>query len=441
MVTGVTLRHSLLVLCILLINAVPAQQTSLTDAGEGWAANSVNAVIFRKNALVTHRDTQFIAYYNPDQRVVLGKRKLGSKEWILKVTPYTGRATDAHNTISMMVDGNGYLHLAWDHHNNQLNYSMSKSPGSLELTGKMTMTGLHEERVSYPEFLALRSGDLLFLYRDGESGGGNLVMNHYDIATRKWSIRQQNLIDGEGERNAYWQAWADDKGTIHLSWVWRETPDVASNHDLCYARSKDEGNSWTNSSGQTYRLPITQSTAEYAARIPQQSELINQTSMTATPTGSPVIASYWKESGDSTVQYQLAWLSKKGWQVEQLNFRKTGFSLGGAGTKRIPISRPQLISWRDGRHTAVALLFRDEERDAHVSVAICRNLRRPRWDVFDLLEESLGAWEPCFDSERWKRDKVLSIFIQRVEQVDGEGLADAAPTTVRVLEWTPVRNK
>jgi hypothetical protein len=32
-------------------------------------------------------------------------------------------------------------------------------------------------RVTYPEFHALPGGDLLFLYRDGGSGGGNLAMN------------------------------------------------------------------------------------------------------------------------------------------------------------------------------------------------------------------------------------------------------------------------
>src|SRR5471032_1490180 len=29
--------------------------------GDGWANNSVNAVVFRKNSLVTHLDTQYIA--------------------------------------------------------------------------------------------------------------------------------------------------------------------------------------------------------------------------------------------------------------------------------------------------------------------------------------------------------------------------------------------
>ena len=42
---------------------------------------------------------------------------------------------------------------------------------------------------------------------------------------------QDVLIDGEDERNAYWQLYVDEAGTIHLSWVWRETWMVETNHE------------------------------------------------------------------------------------------------------------------------------------------------------------------------------------------------------------------
>ena len=74
---------------------------------------------------------------------------------------------------------------------------------------------------------------------------------------------QDVLIDGEKERNAYWQLYIDNANTIHVSWVWRETPDVATNHDLCYACSHDGGVTWEKSTGEKYRLPITVRNAEY----------------------------------------------------------------------------------------------------------------------------------------------------------------------------------
>ncbi len=409
----------------------------LIPVDSGWANNSVNTAIFRKNSLVTYKDTQYIAFYNQQRYMVLGKRKSGGKKWQLKQTTYQGNITDAHNSISLMVDGAGYLHVAWDHHNNPLRYCKSSKPGSLELTEKMPMTGLLEQRVSYPEFYKLPNGNLLFFYRNGESGQGNLVINYYDIKTQKWSQLHSNLIDGESKRNAYWQSCIDSKGTIHLSWVWRETPDVASNHDLCYARSEDGGRTWERSNGEKYVLPITAATAEYACKISENSELINQTSMTADANGNAVIATYWREANTEVPQYHLVYQINKKWETLALNFRKTEFSLSGIGSKRIPISRPQVMVKGTGEHASVLIIFRDEERGNKISVATVGEIKKRKWSVKDLTTISLGSWEPTYDTELWKEKGVINLFIQKVEQIDAEGIANMPAQMIMVLEWKP----
>jgi len=207
-----------------IVTAQLLPNVSLVAVDSGWAGNSINTVVFRKNSLVTYGDTQFIAFYDAKGFVVIGKRKTGVNKWQLKQTNFTGNIKDAHNSISIMVDGAGYFHLAWDHHNNSLNYCRSVHPSSLELTDKIQMTGQFENSVSYPEFYKMPNGNLLFFYRDGGSGRGNLVINQYNIVTKQWTQLQHNLIDGENKRNAYWQACIDNKGVIHISWVWRETP-------------------------------------------------------------------------------------------------------------------------------------------------------------------------------------------------------------------------
>ncbi|MCW3089354.1 MAG: neuraminidase [Ferruginibacter sp.] len=433
-------RYCLVILFSLLVYILPAQKKSfpkLVTVGNAWANNSVNAVIFRKNSLVTFRDTQYIAYYNAERFVVLGKRKTGASKWQLYITPYKGNAADAHNTISIMVDGAGFLHIAWDHHNNPLNYCKSIRPGSLELTDRLPMTGTNEQKVSYPEFYKLPGGNLLFFYRNGASGNGNLVINEYDVPAKQWTAVQSNLVDGEGKRNAYWQACTDAKGTIHISWVWRESPDVASNHDMCYARSSDGGKTWERSNGQKYTLPINAATAEYVCKIPQKSELINQTSMVADETGNPFIACYWKAPGDSIPQYHVIFKAGNKWKVEDLGFRTTAFSLSGMGTKRIPISRPQIITWRSGSASSVAVIFRDAERGDKVSVASCSDIAKPRWQVKDLANNALGSWEPSYDTELWKEKHMLNLFIQNVVQADAEGNSGTPPQPVQVLEWNP----
>lgn len=424
-------------LVIQVVIAQSVEKTTLANVDFGWAHNSVNTVVFRKNSLVTWKDTQFIAFYNEQRFVIIGKRKLGTANWLLQQTVYKGNTADAHNMISIMIDGAGYLHLSWDHHNNALNYSRSKEPGSLELTDKVSMTGLNEKKVSYPEFYKLPDGNLLFFYRDGGSGQGNMVINQYSIKTKEWKQLHSNLINGEGKRNAYWQACVDAKGTIHVSWVWRESPDVASNHDMCYARSADGGKTWMNSEGKKYQLPITAATAEYALQIPQKSELINQTSMFADASGNPYIASYWRDKADSIPQYHLIYKKGKQWKAQNLGFRKTAFSLSGGGTKRIPISRPQIIVWQSGKTISVAIIFRDEERDGKISAAVSSDITKNKWKIKDLLNTSAGSWEPSYDTELWKQKHILHLFVQKTDQADAEGKSDMMPQMVQVLEWKP----
>lgn len=429
-----------LAICVALFTtcSLSAQEsTKLVQVAEGWAGNSINTVIFRKNSLATHKDTQFVAFYNKDGYVVLGKRKLGTDKWVLKQTPYQGNIADAHNTISIAIDGEGYLHMAWDHHNHPLRYVKSTAPGSLELTQKMQMTGAHEESVSYPEFYKMANGNLLFLYRDGASGKGNLVMNAYDIKSKSWQQLHNNLIDGEGKRNAYWQACVDERGTIHISWVWRESPNVASNHDLCYARSLDGGKTWEKTDGTKYKLPITASTAEYAWHIDQNSELINQTSMTTDKSGAPFITTYWRNRSDSVPQYRLIYYLGARWHTMDLKFRSTPFSLSGQGTKRIPTSRPQILINGRGMQSSAILLFRDEARGNKASAAYTKRLGSDNWKMIDLTDFSLGSWEPTYDIELWKNREQLNLFVQNVDQVDGEGKSSLPPQMIYIFEWKP----
>jgi hypothetical protein len=421
-------------LLLLLPLTLLAQKVEITEAGYGWAKNSVNTVIFRKNALISLNDTQFIAYYDSAGKVMVGKRQLNGHKWELQDSGFTGNVKDAHCSISLTVDGEGYLHLSWDHHGNPLRYAKSKRPFALEFGPKENMTGENESNVTYPEFFRMPNGNLLFMYRDGASGRGNLVMKTYSVKDKRWSPLHTNLISGENQRNAYWQGFVDANGLIHLSWVWRETPDVATNHDMCYARSKDGGLTWETSTGRPYTLPITASSAEIIYAIPQKSELINQTSMFADHQSRPFIATYWRDANSSVPQYRLIYTWKGEWKAQTPGQRSTPFSLSGVGTKRIPISRPQVVGW--GKKGAI-MVFRDEERGGAVSVASNKNLKKNRWKISDLLSEDLGSWEPSFDTELWKNKQILSLYVQHSQQTDAEGQSTTPAQRVRVVDWKP----
>lgn len=412
-----------------------SETNRLVNIGEGYCRTSVNTAVFRASSLVTSGDTQYVSYYDPEGYVVVGKRQLGSDEWTLLRSPYKGKVTDGHNVISMGVDGSGYIHLSFDHHGNRLRYCISKAPGSLELGPLREMTGIDENDVTYPEFYNLAGGDLLFAYRSGASGRGNLVLNRFSDKDRKWSRVQDILIDGENKRNAYWQLFVDAGGDIHLSWVWRETWLVETNHDLCYARSRDNGVTWERSDGTPYSLPITLASAEKAWEIPQNSELINQTSMTADGDGKPYIATYWRDADSDIPQYRLVWHDGAKWRMSMVGNRTQPFSLKGGGTKMIPIARPRLVS--DGRKAYY--IFRDAERGSKVSIATADNLENPVWNIIDLTDFSVDAWEPSLDIPLWNNRRMLDIFVQTSHQGDGEKLSAESPasTPVQVLEIRP----
>lgn len=403
---------------------------NLSEVADGYGKTSVNTTIFRTNSLATRGDTQYIGFYDPDGVLTLGKRRVNTDNWELHKTQYKGNVQDAHNVISLGVDGDGVLHVAFDHHGHPLHYAKGIAPGSLTLGAQEPMTGIDEGNVTYPEFYTLADGDLLFVYRSGASGRGNMAINRYNTKEGKWVRIQDNLLDGQEQRSPYWQMYVDQNGVIHVSWVWRETWLVETNHDMCYARSEDGGKTWKKSNGSTYKLPITAENAEYACRIPQNSELINQTSMTADSKSHPYIVSYWRETDSSVPQYRLVWNDGKKWRQKQISNRTLPFSLSGGGTKMIPIARPKIVA--DGDF--VCVLYRDEERGSKVSAIYTTNGASGDWKIKDLTDFSVGAWEPSIDNDLWREQKRLNVFVQATSQGDGEKTVDTPPTPVYVME-------
>jgi hypothetical protein len=428
------MRRNILFLFFFLIGVTGYPQKLIPTGKRGYSQTSVNTAVFRKNSIVTHNGIQYIAFYDENEYLTLGKRELGSARWTFYLSQYKGNCKDAHNVISIMVDGEGFLHVAFNHHGSSLNYCRSIRPGSLILGNKEIMVGRDENDVTYPEFYRLTNGDLIFVYRSGESGRGNLIMNRYDVETKKWHRVQDVLIDGEKERNAYWQLYIDNANTIHVSWVWRETPDVATNHDLCYACSHDGGVTWEKSTGEKYRLPITVRNAEYVWYIPQNSELINQSGMCADDNGNPYIATYWRDRDSSVPQYRLVWLDGKEWKMQQVSHREMPFSLSGGGTKKISISRPQIVMKNKKGKAHFYYIFRDEERGNTVSVATKQDLEESKWKITDLTDFTVGAWEPTYDTELWREEHKLHLLVQHTDQGDGEKTSLLSPQPVYILE-------
>jgi len=327
------------------VNAAPGSVARILPiAADGFAGSSVNVPANFQNTIVTDSRTQYAAFYAADSTLVLARRTIGQDTWQTARTQYKGDVADAHNTVTMAVDGAGILHVAWSRHANALNYARSVAPGLLELGAKIPMTGAHEDRVAYASFLRHPSGDLFFMYCDGVSGRGNLVLTRYSTKTRAWKQVHANLISGEGQRSPSPSVYIERDGNIHLAWNWRDSADVGTSRDIAYAHSADGGQTWTTSAGNALTLPITATTADYALRLPTARSPMNPPTVTADPRGNPFITDCWSPEGSQIPQYHLLRYDGKTWQLSQITQRKTAFELIGTATKRPPLSRAAVFA-------------------------------------------------------------------------------------------------
>ncbi|MEX2092522.1 MAG: BNR-4 repeat-containing protein, partial [Pirellulales bacterium] len=370
------------------------------------------------------------------RRVTVGRRLLGSSTW--DIFNYTtgfsdpnSNATDSHNAINFGIDGDGYMHMSWGMHNNNLIYRKSTAPvlnaNPIAFgTTNQPMTGLNENSVTYPQFYNLPDGDLLGFYRNGGSGNGNTYLNRYDTSTDTWSAVQHPLFDGlTSSVNAYFNTLAfDSQGVLHATWTDRSTPAFQTNHNIYYARSPDQGATWTKLDGTPYTLPITESTAELVVPIPENSTFINQTSMTVDKNDNPLAASWWAPGagqGDNTRQYMLAYHDGAAWQTSQISNRPLE-PLQTDATVR-DLARP-LVMVDDDNRTIVVMRY-DQRNDV---VTIGYSEDKQNWDLVDLTATGLGDWEPTYDAALWQRENKLHLLYQPV----GVG---STSSTISVLEW------
>ena len=97
-----------------------------------WAGHSVGF------SLLTHQNRQYIAYYNKDRHMTVGQRDLDEDQFELYQLPVfdreEGQGTsttlgwDSHNSVTIGIDSEGYLHLAGNMHVHPITYFRGQEP-------------------------------------------------------------------------------------------------------------------------------------------------------------------------------------------------------------------------------------------------------------------------------------------------------------------------
>jgi len=282
--------------------------------------------------LLTHGDQQYVAYYNEKHQMIAAQRGLDERTWQKAELP-SKVGWDSHNYITMCVDSRGDIHLAGNMHCVPLIYFRTQTPGDATTFQREAMTGKQENRCTYPRFLKDADGNLLFMYRNGGSGNGRRFYNAYNVEKKTWSkFLDGPLFDGDGKRNAYPIGPKKMKdGLFHVVWVWRDTPDCATNHHLSYARSRDLKN-WTTAGGKPVTLPLTLEQTELCIDpVPPKGGIINGCQRLAFDSKGRPMVSYHKLDENGHMQIYVTRFEDGKWQGRAITKWKKNVHFSGGG--------------------------------------------------------------------------------------------------------------
>jgi len=304
-------------------------------------------------ALVTRNDQQFTAYYDDQRRMTVASRTLGSSTWTYKVLPST-LGWDSHNYVAMALDSSNRIHVSGNMHAVPLVYFRSSAALDVSTLVTSTMVGANESSVTYPVFFNGPTGGLVFEYRDGSSGNGNTIFNSYSTSTSAWTRTLNSaLLDGtSSSMNAYPEGPVlGPDGYYHLVWVWRDTSDASTNHDLSYAKTQDLVH-WFKANGTAITLPITPTTGDIVDPVPVNGGMINNNTRVGFDSqGQPIIAYHKFDNGTSgNTQLYEARFENGAWASHRATSWTYRWAFGGTGTLVFQIEideGPKLLA--DGR--------------------------------------------------------------------------------------------
>ncbi|MDO4575317.1 MAG: BNR repeat-containing protein [Planctomycetia bacterium] len=302
-----------------------------------WSGNPVGFAFLEKDGQL------FAAFYSAeDKSMTVAQKKSPDAAWTFQKLP-TKIGWDSHNYIAMAFDADDILHVSGNMHAVPLIYFRAEKPMDItslrahhrmlaQDTSKEALQKARENRVTYPQFFRSPDGTMIFTYRDGSSGNGVQIWNQYDRTTKTWKrFLDQPMFDGEGACNAYFQGPARDaNGMYHVTWVWRDTPDAATNHDLSYMRSRDLVH-WEKSDGTPLTLPVTRATGEVIAPLQNGEGLLNSHVRIGFDTENRVVVTYTRYDANKNNQLMQARLENGVWKTYQTTDWTHSWVFSGGG--------------------------------------------------------------------------------------------------------------
>ncbi len=345
---------------------------------------------------------------------------------------------DLHCAYSIIWDSQGYLHVLGNSHGaNALFYAVTTNPVDItawstpgmgaDMAALVTANNLF---LSYPRFLNLPGGDLVFSWRQGASGAGDVYWKRMNINTGVWT----NLVlvlqgtTSSPEQSAYYgrqyvQADGSSSGIIHTFFIWVGATDGGYDN-LCYARSHDGGATWHDVQENALTLPIVpQETSGTHAKIYSTSDALgSQALINACPAwvdqqGNPHTVNLASVadavSGVYNRQIMHLWWNGTAWVNQILtNMQESGTPPGG-GNPAAPtgqITSPMIFGSPDGKIWISYGHRLDNQRSAYR----CIDVSEP-FKSFPLVKLDNFYGDCCYDSYALaQRNELVFLMIPSV---------------------------
>lgn len=303
----------------------------------------LNCNAFQQSGITSEFGWQYTVFYTSDtpeagapRHVSMARRRLLSCDVIgnrsgndgdkdndwqrIVLRDYAQVTEDGHNTISMGISkGDGRIHLVWDLHCDQMRYRRSKSGlawssddgtwsansfGEIESGLPGAEDAFREKEITYPRFLSVDKGEMLFECRVGRAGSGDTALCRYkksDVDEWRWDwlgVYLQgkdcspyvNGLDFDEKRKRLWVTWTNRRFieqqrecdmSQHSQQAGPNGPE--NNENLGCLYSDDGGKNWQASDGTV--LPATgggsmsvdsRDDRAIVRRIPRNSGIMNQ---------------------------------------------------------------------------------------------------------------------------------------------------------------------
>lgn len=238
--------------------------------------------------------------------------------WNWTATAIDPRTADDpwHTQASLVVDRDGYIHVAYNMHNMPWQYTVSAKPGDIssfvfrgetvtdaqlatlevqnhDMTRYFGSAAIPGTKITYPVFAKDRQGELYVSYRFAVKPGQSAQVDqefagaiaHYDRSTKQWEaiggaipVTGADGLTPAGAQPlssvtafaATWGQWVDNlqvffdrSNGMHVVWDWEDYR-LGDNRPLVFSHavSLDQGKSFTRMDGAAAAAPIAMTTSE-----------------------------------------------------------------------------------------------------------------------------------------------------------------------------------